>query len=144
MQVAIVFDSWRFLSDAENLGNFTGQVYLSRLSRGGGGKKNLSQDATSRCLCPYQHDQYGNNYDACVQEVLFPTVCKGFQEKVSAVICGSKRKKRTRSKERKRERQEAECEQLCSKKATFGRLVTHMHAALLHYPKELASFFFIR
>jgi hypothetical protein len=39
MQVAIVFDSWRFLSDAENLRNFTGQVCLSRLSRGGGGKK---------------------------------------------------------------------------------------------------------
>jgi hypothetical protein len=41
MQVAIVFDSWRFLSDAENLGNFTGQVCLSRLSRGGGGKKKI-------------------------------------------------------------------------------------------------------
>jgi hypothetical protein len=57
-----------------------------------------------------------------------------------------KEKEKEDQKQRKKERAlgSRECEQLSSKKATFGRLVTHMHAALLHCPKELASFFFIR
>jgi hypothetical protein len=57
-----------------------------------------------------------------------------------------KEKEKEDQKQRKKERAlgSRECEQLSSKKATFGRLVTHMHATLLHCPKELASFFFIR
>jgi hypothetical protein len=57
-----------------------------------------------------------------------------------------KQKEKEDQKQRKKERalESRECEQLFSKKARSGRLVTYMHAALLHCPKELASFFFIR